>query len=161
MPRKPTEKVIEHRITLGGYERTLLSDVAGAYQFNRISSPIVNVLSDNTAMALIFATFGLYLDRLLDPDWRAITKDLTGADLSDWLETQNLVGAGLGGLIGLFFGGPFGAVAGATAGSVVVEGAEYGLEEAADLIMENQKPSTTVAIVLTFYRLGGYLGFND
>jgi len=154
MPRKPTNEVIEHRITLGTYERQLVSDVAGAYQFNKIGNPIVALLSDNTAMALIFASIGIFLDRYLDPDWRDISKNLTGKDLEDWLETQNIVGASIGGLVGLFFGGIPGAAVGAAGGSIVVEGVEYGLDEAGQLIMENQKPSTTISIALSIYRLG-------
>jgi hypothetical protein len=160
MPRKPTEKVIEHRITLGTYERQLLSDTAGAYQFNKVSNPIVNLISDNSAMALITLGIGLWLDSKLDPNWREIIEGMTSEQTRDWLETQNLVGAGIGGLIGLFFGGPFGAVAGATAGTVAVEGIEYGLDEAGQFIQENQDPSTTVAIALAIFRFGKALGVN-
>jgi len=154
MPRKPTNEVIEHRITLGTYERQLVSDVAGAYQFNKISNPIVSLLSDNTAIALIIASVGIFLDRYLDPDWREITAGMDNSQIADWLETQNLVGAGIGGLIGLFFGGIPGAAAGAAGGSIIVEGVEYGLDEAGQLIMENQKPSTTTFIALQIYKLG-------
>tara|TARA_R110000823_G_scaffold309654_1_gene434067 strand:- start:170 stop:748 length:579 start_codon:yes stop_codon:yes gene_type:complete len=154
MPRKPTSEVIEHRITLGTYERQLVSDVAGSYQFNKIANPIIRLISDNTAMALIIASLGLFLDRYLDINWREITKGMDNKQLNDWLETQNLVGAGIGGLIGLFLGGPFGAVAGATAGTVVVEGVEYALDEAGQLIIDNTTPSQSIAFVLSLYRIG-------
>lgn len=154
MPRKPTSEVIEHRITLGTYERQMVSDVAGSYQFNRIAQPIINLISDNTAMALIIASLGLFLDRYLDINWREITKDMDNKQLNDWLETQNLVGAGIGGLIGLIFGGPVGAAVGAAGGSVVVEGVEYGLDEAGQLIQENTTPSQTISLVLGIYRVG-------
>lgn len=161
MPRKPTSEVIEHRITLGTYERQLVSDVAGSYQFNKIANPIISLISDNTAMALIIASLGLFLDRYLDPDWREITKNMNNSQLNDWLETQNLVGAGIGGLIGLFFGGIPGAAVGATAGSVVVEGIEYGLDEAGQAIIDNTTPSQSIAVVLGIYRLGQIFGIGD
>ena len=161
MPRKPTSEVIEHRITLGTYERQLVSDVAGSYQFNKIANPIIRLISDNTAMALIIASLGLFLDRYLDINWREITKGMDNKQLNDWLETQNLVGAGIGGLIGLFLGGPFGAVAGATAGTVVVEGIEYGLDEAGQLIIDNTTPSQSIALVLSLYRIGQIFSPNN
>jgi len=71
------------------------------------------------------------------------------------------VGAGIGGLIGLFFGGIPGAAVGAVGGSVVVEGVEYGLDEAGEFIQENQKPATTVAIALSIYKFGQALGLNN
>jgi len=154
MPRKPTNEVIEHRITLGNYERQIVSDVAGSYQFNKIANPVISLISDNTAIALIIATLGLFLDRYLDPDWRDITKDMTSSQLADWLETQNLVGAGIGGLIGLFFGGLPGAAVGATTGSVVVEGVEYGLDATGDALIENTTPTQSISLVLAIYRIG-------
>ena len=47
MPRKPTSEVIEHRITLGTYERQLVSDVAGSYQFNKIANPIIRWITNS------------------------------------------------------------------------------------------------------------------
>jgi hypothetical protein len=161
MPRKPTSEVIEHRITLGGYERQLVSDVAGSYQFNKIANPLIRLISDNTAMALIIASLGLFLDRYLDINWRTITKDMDNKQIADWLETQNLVGAGIGGLIGLFFGGIPGAAVGATTGSVVVEGIEYGLDEAGQLIIDNTTPSQSIALVLSLYRIGQIFSPNN
>ena len=61
MPRKPTTEVIEHRITLGTYERQLLSDTAGAYQFNKVSNPLVALISDNSAMGRL-VVFGALID---------------------------------------------------------------------------------------------------
>ena len=161
MPRKPTTEVIEHRITLGTYERQLLSDTAGAYQFNKVSNPLVALISDNSAMALITLAIGIYLDGKLDPSWCEIIDGMTPVQLKDWLETQNLVGAGIGGLIGLAFGGIPGALAGTVGGSIVVEGVEYGLDEARQLLMENQEPSTTTFIVLQIYKFGQALGIGN
>jgi len=152
MPRKPTDQVIEHRITLGAYERTMVSDVAASYQFNKVANPIVALISDQSAMLLLGASVALWLDGKLDLNWREIVAEMTPEEVKDWLETQNLVGYGVGGLIGLFFGGPIGAVAGAAVGGVAVEGGEAALEYAGELIQENQDPSTTIFIALQIYK---------
>ena len=88
MPRKPTEKVIEHRITLGTYERQIFSDAVTSYNFKNVSTPIVSALSDVSFVLLIGAAIGLFLDRVLPDDWRSVTEFLIGQDLSDWLEVQ-------------------------------------------------------------------------
>ena len=154
MPRKPTEKVVEHRITLGTYERQVVSDLTTSYSFNKVASTIISLISDVSAMTLIAAAFGLYLDRILDPNWREITQDMTNGQLNDWLETQNLVGGGIGLILGGLLGGPLGAVAGAGAGVAAVEGAEAGLDAVGGLIQENTSPSTTAFIALSIYRFG-------
>ena len=134
MPKpKPTE-IIRHEVVLGKAERQLLRDAAEAYQFNKISTPIVAGLSDVTFTATVagLLAFGLagMLDRMgLDPDWREIVSDMTPDQVHDWLETQNLALGGIGALIGLFLGGPFGAAIGGVAGGVVAETGEYVIEE--------------------------------
>jgi len=100
-----------------------------AYQFNRYADPIVKGLSDVTftltLAALLALVLGKALDELgLDLNWREITRDMTPSQIEDWLETQNLVGAGIGGVIGLLLGGFYGAAFGAVAGSAAVEGGE-------------------------------------
>jgi len=90
MPRKPTEKVVEHRITLGTYERQMFSDAVTSYNFKNVSTPIVAALSDVSFVLFIGAAIGLFLDRVLPDDWRSVTEFLTGQDLSDWLEVQNI-----------------------------------------------------------------------
>lgn len=136
MPRKPTEKVIEHRITLGTYERQIFSDAVTSYNFKNVSTPIVSALSDVSFVLLIGASIGLFLDRVLPDDWRSVTEFLTGQDLSDWLEVQNIVGAGIGGIVGLFVGNP---LAGAVLGSVAVEGLEEVYSEVQTAAIDNPK----------------------
>lgn len=58
MPRKPVEKVIEHRISLSGKERELLESAVFGYGFNNVSSPIIALLSDISAMTFLT---GVYL----------------------------------------------------------------------------------------------------
>jgi len=149
MPRKPTEKVIEHRITLGTYERQIFSDAVTSYNFKNVSTPIVSALSDVSFVLLIGASIGLFLDRVLPDDWRSVTEFLTGQDLSDWLEVQNIVGAGIGGIVGLFVGNP---LAGAVLGSVAVEGLEEVYSEAQTAALDNPKvTSAFTAFMLRSY----------
>lgn len=131
MPKIPPDQIVRHEIVLGKAERELARNTLEAYQFNRYADPIVAGLSDVTFTATVAALLALILGRALDdlgldPDWRQITKDMTPDQVKDWLETQNLVGAGIGGLLGGLLGGPWGAALGATAGSATVEGLEAG-----------------------------------
>lgn len=65
MPRKPTEKVIEYRITLGTWERERLGMLAGSKTFNNIAEPIldngVKLISDVSATLTILTLVGGYL----------------------------------------------------------------------------------------------------
>ena len=149
MPRKPTEKVVEHRITLGTYERQMFSDAVTSYNFKNVSTPIVSALSDVSFVLLIGAAIGLFLDRVLPSDWRSVTEFLTGQDLSDWLEVQNIVGASVGGIVGLFFGNP---LAGAVLGSVAVEGLEGVYSEVQTAAIDNPQ----VTSVFTQFMLRSY-----
>jgi hypothetical protein len=136
MPRKPTEKVVEHRITLGTYERQMFSDAVAGYNFKNIATPVVSGLSDISFLIFIGGILGIALDRALGIGWREATEFLVGEGLSDWLETQNLVGAGIGGALGLLVGNPF---IGAIAGSAVVEAGEYFVEEFTEVAQDNPK----------------------
>ena len=60
MPRKPVEKVIEHRITFGKKERMQLDSAIAAFSFNKISNPIVALISDVSAMTLLLTTYAVY-----------------------------------------------------------------------------------------------------
>ena len=68
MPRLPVDgkKVVEHRITLGQFERTMLNDLVSSKQFNNIATPTVDLLKDVTGMAafaaILFSLFGIVLD---------------------------------------------------------------------------------------------------
>jgi hypothetical protein len=131
MPRKPTEKVIEHRITLGTYERQLVSDAVTSYNFKNVSTPIVSALSDVSFLIFIGGILGIALDRSLSGTaWRTATRLLGVDELNDWLETQNILGAAAAGAVGGARFGFYGAIAGAIFGIV---GVEYG-EDAANAI---------------------------
>lgn len=149
MPRKPTEKVIEHRITLGTYERQVLSDAVSSYNFKNVSTPIVAALSDVSFLLVIGGAIGIFLDRALPSDWRSVTEFLTGKDLGDWLEVQNIIGAGIGGIAGLFVGNP---VAGALLGTVAVEGLEEVYSEVQTAAIDNpQVTSVFTQLMLRSY----------
>ena len=65
MPRKPTEKVIEYRITLRTWERERLGMLAGSKTFNNIAEPIldngVKLISDVSATLTILGIIAAYL----------------------------------------------------------------------------------------------------
>ena len=62
MPRLPVdgEKVIEHRISLSGLERKALEDYMFASTINKVSTPLVALLSDVSAMALLTSLYLSY-----------------------------------------------------------------------------------------------------
>jgi len=142
MPRLPVDgvKVQELRITLGTKERELLDQATFSYSANRWMTPILGALGDPVFMLTFGLAIALMIDRLLPGiDWRGITADMTPEQLHDWLETQNIVGGGigaiLGGLLTLPFGAPwFGAAAGYVAGNIVVEGGEWVVEETGEVL---------------------------
>jgi len=65
MPRKPVEKTVEHRITLGTYERTLLSNAIKSEQKNDLQQSAVaaggQVLSSAVGSGAILYAMALYL----------------------------------------------------------------------------------------------------
>ena len=60
MPKPKPDQVIRHEIVLGRSERELIADGLLAYQVNRISTPLVALLSDVSAMGLIFGGLATY-----------------------------------------------------------------------------------------------------
>lgn len=134
MPRKPTEKVIEHRITLGTYERQILSDAVTSYNFKNVATPLVSAFSDVSFLIFLGGLIGVSLDSSLrGTAWRTATKLLDADGYRDWLENQNLLGAAVaGGYAGSRFGF-YGFITGLVAGTVGVEIGEDVLEPLADI----------------------------
>lgn len=62
MPRLPVDgkKVIEHRISLSGVERKALEDYMFANTINKVGNPLVALLSDVSAMALLTGWYLAY-----------------------------------------------------------------------------------------------------
>jgi len=152
MPRLPVDgkKVVEHRITLGAKERQLLESAETAYSFRNVSTPIITAINDNTTLLLIAGLLGLALPNWLPDDWEVITENMTVSQVGDWLELQNLAGAGGGALIGSV-AGPVGAIIGAVLGS-------YGVEIAEDVYDDTKRNTAITAglmvLTTTLRRLG-------
>ena len=66
MPRLPVDgkRVIEHRITLGGFERNLMQDIATSYRIDSFSGndSIIEVLSDGSKVIAALGTLGALLE---------------------------------------------------------------------------------------------------
>lgn len=144
MPKPKPDQVIRHEVVLGKAERALLTNVTEAYNFNKISTPIVAGLSDVTFTATVAALLALLLGRAIDgltgidPNWREITQDMTPDAIKDWLEPQNVVIGGIFALIVALSGGTaLGVVAAGAAGSAIVEGGEYVYEEIEEAAVNN------------------------
>lgn len=69
MPKVKPDKVIRHEIVLGRADRQLLEGAITAYQVNRIATPVINLLNDNTSLLLIAGI--LEATGVIDivPDW--------------------------------------------------------------------------------------------
>jgi len=61
MPKPKPDQIIRHEIVLGRSERELLDGALMAYQFNRVATPSVALLSDISAMTLVFSGLAIYL----------------------------------------------------------------------------------------------------
>lgn len=154
MPRLPVDgkKVIEYRVTLGAKERELVQDAQWAYTFAQVSDTIGKIISNPVVLLGLAGYIAYKLDQILDPNWREIVAGMTGEEVNDWLETQNLVGAGIGGLIGavlgLGVGAPWlGAAIGSVLGSATVEAGEFVVDEFGNVLEENITPQQTVFVV--------------
>jgi len=130
MHKKSPDQIHRHEIVLGRAEREIVRNTLESLQFKNYSTPIVAGMSDVSFMLTISAIAGLGLGAILDrsgidPNWREIIKDMTPDQIKDWFETQNLIGGGIGSILGgAFFGIP-GIIIGGAAGSATVEGLEY------------------------------------
>lgn len=60
MPKPKPDNIVRHEIVLGRSERQLIEDGLLAYQINRISTPLVALLSDASAMGLILGGIATY-----------------------------------------------------------------------------------------------------
>jgi|TARA_R110000822_G_scaffold256566_1_gene382350 hypothetical protein len=60
LPRKPVEKVVEHRITLGQKEREMIDTAVAGYTFNKVATPMVALLSDVSALTTLALAYGYW-----------------------------------------------------------------------------------------------------
>jgi len=103
MAKKPSDQVFELRFSLQDYEREMFSSAIGAYQMNRIMTPIVTLMNDVTGMIVfltILAAVGVtgvaftFLTAML-------TSDSSMADVIDAFTTQReqaIIAAGITGV---------------------------------------------------------------
>lgn len=152
--------MITHRIEMQTKERELLESYVTAYQVKSISSPFVEILKDATALIAVSGIILLILNKKLEDlglpaDWPETTAGMNREQLEDWLETQNLVGMGIGGLLGLFLGGiigsaagPVGTVGGGVAGAAAgVAAGNYTVEQLEDLKVEAEKAAHQASVL--------------
>ena len=76
MPKPKPDQGVRHEIVLGRSERELISDGLLAYQINRISTPLVALLSDASAMGLIFGGIATYYGFKFDVGTRVYDSSL-------------------------------------------------------------------------------------
>ena len=92
MPRKAPDKVIEHRITLGAYEREELRQVVRRYKKTSVANSVGNVLQGVgwpvlAGAALLYVGFSL--DELVDDVKDTI--DASSDAVVNWVEDNGLV----------------------------------------------------------------------
>tara|TARA_R110000787_G_scaffold70102_2_gene155841 strand:+ start:79 stop:468 length:390 start_codon:yes stop_codon:yes gene_type:complete len=61
LPKPKPDQVIRHEIVFGRSERDLIEGALVAYQVNKIATPAVALISDISAMTLIFSIIAGYL----------------------------------------------------------------------------------------------------
>ena len=67
MPRSKADRTVIHRIELGGLERDLAQGALAAYQFNRISTPVVAGMSDVSFMITLGAILTIFYPDIVLP----------------------------------------------------------------------------------------------
>ena len=125
------KKVIEHRISLGTFERNMLSDFVATKSFQNAATPIISLMKDVTGMATLYLILNFMF-----PNW-SLGIDLDVVDdgkggLWDYLEIQNVAGSAIGIGVAAYATGGLSlipSIIGAVAGSIVTEGAEEVLED--------------------------------
>ena len=74
IPKPKPDQVIRYEVVLGSTERQILKDMRTAYAFNRVSTPIVDLLEDIASSPRALATFltllGMFYDIPYFPDFQ-------------------------------------------------------------------------------------------
>ena len=83
MPKVKPDQVIRHEIVLGRADRELLSGAVAAYQVNRISTPLVALMSDVSAMYVLATIVELFGK---DIEWLPTIADVPEG--LEWLADQ-------------------------------------------------------------------------
>ena len=67
MPRAKADRVVIHRIELGGLERQFVEGALSAYQFNQVSTPVVAGMSDISFMITLGSLLTLWFPDIILP----------------------------------------------------------------------------------------------
>ena len=92
MPRKAPKDIIEHRITLGNYERQRIDELITTYQAKSVATSTANLLGSISlpmlgVAALIWVGYGL--TEIVD-DVKKWTKT-TGSNIANWMTENGLI----------------------------------------------------------------------
>jgi len=103
MTKRKPDTVIEYRISLQDKEREILESAIGAYQVNRIMTPIVTLMNDVTGMAVfltLVAALG-FTGVAFTFVTAMLSTDSTAADLIDAFTTQRQQAIAAGAAVGI------------------------------------------------------------
>jgi hypothetical protein len=125
------KKVIEHRISLGTFERNMLSDFVATKSFQNAATPIISLMKDVTGMATLYLVLNFMF-----PNW-SLGIDLDVVDdgkggLWDYLEIQNIAGTAIGVGVAAYATGGLSlipSIIGAVSGQLFTEGVEEVVED--------------------------------
>lgn len=121
VPKPKPDQVIRHEIVFGRSERELIEGALVAYQVNKIATPAISLISDISAMTLIFSAIATYLgwEFIISPGIDSydglysefmkqynLNKEATIEATED--ATINVVGAAVQSIPGVGFGGRLG-----------------------------------------------------
>jgi len=125
------KKVIEHRISLGTFERNMLSDFVATRSFQNVATPIINLMKDVTGMATLYVILNFMF-----PNWSlGINFDEVpegDEGLWDYLELQNIAGTVVGVAAVAYVTGGLSlipTIVGALTGQAIAEGYEEIMED--------------------------------
>ena len=125
------KKVIEHRISLGTFERNMLSDFVATKSFQNAATPIVSLMKDVTGMATLYLVLNFMF-----PNWSLgidlnVVDDANGG-LWDYLEIQNIAGTAVGVGVAAYATGGLSlipSIIGVIGGQLFTEGVEEVVED--------------------------------
>lgn len=157
MARPKPDNYERLQIVLGDKERQLLEDYRFAYMFNRVSTPVVDLMKDISGIAVLY----IILSSLF-PNWSSKLNlneiDAYGDDdkgLVDYLTGLSLAGGLTGVVTGYARGGPLGSIIFGILGLVLGEGAD----DVTQRIQERPGEDVNIGFTLLMIKLRGiYLG---
>ena len=79
MPRTKPDQTITYRIEMGTKERMMLDSALASFQFNRIATPIVDLMKDVSGMIVLGAGLALIFPDIVLPTGKAGMEEVTTA----------------------------------------------------------------------------------